>query len=132
MQEQTNEHNNQLEGGTYEIIQSRLQKHKTDLVTRLNKLNDSRKEIFGAVETKLIANDRINTENTCIARDIVALGDTCLFAYNVHFGLRTEIKLSDVFSQYIFKEQRFQEQPLSLINDDAFISDFQNLYKHGT
>jgi len=125
MQEQTN----QLEGGTYEIIQSRLQKHKTDLVDRLNNLNDSRKEVFGAVETKLIANDRINTENTCIARDIVALGNNCLFGYNVHFGLRTDIKLTDVFSLFTYKEQRFQEQPLTLINDELFISDFQNLYK---
>jgi len=126
MQEQTN----QLEGGTYEIIQSRLQKHKTDLVDRLNNLNGSRKEVFGAVETKLIANDRINTENTCIARDIVALGNNCLFGYNVHFGLRTEIKLTDVFSLYTYKEQRFQEQTLTLINDELFISDFQNLYKY--
>jgi len=129
MQEQTNLNNNQLEGGTYEIIQSRLQKHKTDLVDRLNNLNDSRKEVFGAVETKLIANDRINTENTCIARDIVALGNNCLFGYNVHFGLRTDIKLTDVFSLYTYKEQRFQEQPLTLINDELFINDFQNLYK---
>lgn len=121
---------NQLEGGTYEIIQSRLQKHKTDLVKRLNTLNDSRKEVFGAVETKLIANDRINTENTCIARDIVALGNKCLFGYNVHFGLRTEIKLTDVFSLYTYENQHFQEQPLTLINDDLFISDFQNLYKY--
>jgi len=126
MQEQTN----QLEGGTYEIIQSRLQKHKTDLVDRLNNLNGSRKEVFGSVETKLIANDRINTENTCIARDIVALGNNCLFGYNVHFGLRTEIKLTDVFSIYSYKEQRFQEQPLTLINDELFVSDFQNLYKY--
>ena len=126
MQEQTN----QLEGGTYEIIQSRLQKHKTDLVDRLSTLNISRKEVFGAVETKLIANDRINTENSCIARDIVALGNQCLFGYNVHFGLRTEIKLTDVFSVYTYQDQRFQEQPLTLINDELFISDFQNLYKY--
>ena len=126
MQEETN----QLEGGTYEIIQSRLQKHKTDLVERLGNLNSSRKEVFGSVETKLIANERINTENMCIARDIVALGNTCLFGYNVHFGLRTEIKLTDVFSIYTYKDERFQEQPLTLINDELFLSDFQNLYKY--
>ena len=125
-----NEENTQLEGGTYEIIQSRLQKHKSDLINRLNTLNGDRKEVFGAIETKLIANDRINTENSCIARDIVALGDSCLFGYNVHFGLRTEIQLTDVFSVYTYKDQRFQEQPLTLINDDQFINDFQNLYKY--
>ncbi len=130
MQEQTNQNNSQLEGGTYEIIQSRLQKHKTDLVERLKNLNTSRKEIFGSVETKLIANDRINTENTCIARDIVALGNTCLFGYNVHFGLRTEIKLNDVFSQYTFKDQHFQQQELTLLNNEMFLNDFKNLYKY--
>ncbi len=127
MQEQKN---NQLEGGTYEIIQSRLLKHKTDLIERLNNLNTSRKEVFGSVETKLIANDRINTENSCIARDIVALGNTCLFGYNVHFGLRTEIKLNDVFSQYTFNDEHFQQQELTLLNDEMFLNDFKNLYKY--
>jgi len=97
-----------LDGGTYEIIQGRLQKQKTDLQDRLQKLNTARKEVFGSLETKLIANDRINTENNCIARDIVSLGDFCLFGYNVHFGLRTDIKLSDVFSAYEFIDNRFQ------------------------
>jgi hypothetical protein len=130
MQEQKEQKNNQLEGGTYEIIQSRLLKHKTDLVERLNNLNTSRKEVFGSVETKLIANDRINTENSCIARDIVALGNTCLFGYNVHFGLRTEIKLNDVFSQYTFNDEHFQQQELTLLNDEMFLNDFKNLYKY--
>ncbi|MGY6648187.1 DNA repair ATPase [Wenyingzhuangia sp. IMCC45574] len=120
----------QLEGGTYEIIQNRLQKHKTDLVERLQTLNHNRKEVFGAVETKLIANDRINTENSCIARDIVSLGNTCLLGYNVHFGLRSEIKLEDVFSVYKFKDNRFQLQDLSFINQELFITDFKNLYKY--
>ena len=87
-----------LEGDTYEIIQNRLQKQKNELQTRLSKLNTARTDIFGSVETKLIANNRINTENNCIARDIVTIGTSCLFGYNVHFGLRTEIKLEDVFS----------------------------------
>ncbi|NQY05424.1 MAG: DNA repair ATPase [Flavobacteriaceae bacterium] len=130
MQEQEKQHNNQLEGGTYEIIQSRLQKHKQDLIDRLKTLNTSRKEVFGAIETKLIANDRINTENTCIARDIVTLHGKCLLGYNVHFGLRTEIKLDDVFSVYEYKEGRFQVLPLDIINDDLFITDFKNLYKY--
>ena len=130
MQDKDNQQNNQLEGGTYEIIQSRLQKHKTDLVNRLQQLNDSRKDVFGAVETKLIANDRINTENNCIARDIVSLGNVSLFGYNVHFGLRTDIQLTDVFSQFEFKDNHFHEQELNLINDDIFINDFKNLYKY--
>ena len=122
--------NQQLDGGTYEIIQNRLLKQKTDLQERLHKLNDARKHVFGTVETKLIANDRINTENNCIARDIVSLGNIAIFGYNVHFGLRTEITLSDVFSIYEFKDNHFQPNSLDLIKNTTFLTDFTNLYKY--
>ncbi|TCI90026.1 DNA repair ATPase [Tenacibaculum sp. M341] len=125
-----NQNNQQLDGGTYEIIQGRLQKQKQELQERLHKLNDARKHVFGSIETKLIANDRINTENNCIARDIVSLGNTSIFGYNVHFGLRTDIKLSDVFSIYQFKDNHFQVQSLDLLNDATFLDDFTNLYKY--
>ncbi|MBQ4818748.1 DNA repair ATPase [Aquimarina sp. MMG016] len=129
MQEE-NTNNIQLDGGTYEIIQNRLQKHKSELQNRLTQLNDARKEVFGSVETKLIANNRINTENNCIARDIVTIGEYCLFGYNVHFGLRTEITLADVFSVYTYTNDHFSAKPLDLINDAVFIDDFTNLYKY--
>ncbi len=119
-----------LDGGTYEIIQNRLQKQKSDLQERLQRLNLERKEVFGSLETKLISNDRINTENNCIARDIISLGNTCVFGYNVHFGLRTEITLSDVFSIYEFKDNRFEPKPLDILQDDTFVADFANLYKY--
>ncbi|MGB1296279.1 MAG: DNA repair ATPase, partial [Flavobacteriales bacterium] len=125
-----NKNINQLEAGTYEIIQGRLQKHKTELLNRLNTLNDSRKDIFGAVDLKLIGNKRINTENNCIARDIIAFGDTCLLGYNVHIGLRSKLDLADVFSAYYFSDGEFKSANLDLINDDGFINDFQNLYKY--
>ncbi|SEC88761.1 AAA domain (dynein-related subfamily) [Tenacibaculum sp. MAR_2009_124] len=120
----------QLDGGTYEIIQSRLQKQKQHLQERLHNLNDARKHVFGTIETKLIANNRINTENNCIAQDIISLGNVSIFGYNVHFGLRTDIKLSDVFSVYEFKDQQFHIQSLDLFNDPIFIDDFTNLYKY--
>ncbi|AXT57773.1 AAA family ATPase [Aquimarina sp. AD1] len=128
--EETNTNNIQLDGGTYEIIQNRLQKQKGELQNRLTQLNDARKEVFGSVETKLIANNRINTENNCIARDIVTIGKFCLFGYNVHFGLRTEIKLDDVFSIYTYADDHFINKKLDLINDAVFIDDFTNLYKY--
>ena len=98
-----------LESGTYEIIRNRLQKQAGELRSRLDKLNTERKSVFGAIETALISNDRINTANYCIARDIVAVGDYCIFGYNVHIGLRSGIQLKDVFSIYEFKENSFQE-----------------------
>ncbi len=119
-----------LDGGTYDVIKNRLQKQKELLQSKLINLNDDRKTVFGSLETKLIANDRINTENNCIARDIVSFGDTCLFGYNVHFGLRTEINIKDVFSSYTFTDNSFKAADLNLLEDATFKTDFTNLYKY--
>lgn len=128
MQEEQN--NQALDGGTYEIIQSRLQKQKQDLQKKLQGLNENRKKVFGSIETKLVANNRINTENNCIARDIISINKFCIFGYNVHFGLRTEIKLDDVFSIYSYKNHQFEPLPLDFIQDSTFTTDFTNLYKY--
>ena len=128
--EETNTNSTQLDGGTYEIIQSRLQKQKSELQQRLGQLNEARKDVFGSIETKLIANNRINTENNCIARDIVTIGEYCIFGYNVHFGLRTQINLLDVFSVYTYTGDHFTSQSLELFEDTTFLNDFTNLYKY--
>jgi len=119
-----------LEAGTYEIIRKRLQTQKDDLAKRLNTLNEARKEVFTSTEFSLIANQRINTENNCVSRGIMALGNLYIFGYNVHFGLRTDIQLSDVFSIYTFENNQFIPQKLDLINDPVFETDFKNLYKY--
>lgn len=129
-EENTTQPNIQLDGGTYEVIQNRLSKQKEILQSKLKQLNASRTEVFGSVETKLIANNRINTENNCIARDIVTIGNTSIFGYNVHFGLRTEITLQDVFSAYRYDKDHFVSLSLEIINDATFQLDFTNLYKY--
>ncbi len=126
----TTQHNPQLESGTYEIIRNRLDAQATELRKRMQELNRARKEVFGAIETQLIATDRVNTSNYCIARDIVAIGNNCVFGYNVHVGLRSGIQLKDVFSIYEFKEQRFVEKDLSILDDEKFQLDFTNLYRY--
>lgn len=119
-----------LEAGTYEIIRKRLQAQKDILAKRLNFLNEARKEVFTSTDFSLIANQRINTENNCVSRGIIAFGNLCIFGYNVHFGLRSDIRLSDVFSIYLLENNQFVPQPLDLINDPAFINDYKNLYKY--
>lgn len=121
-----------MEASTYELIRRRLNTQATDLRQRLDQLNLSRKETFGAVETQLIATDRITTSNNCIPRDMVALGNHFLFGYNVHVGLRAEVKLQDVFAAYRFeaKDHTFHKEELSVLNSAQFQEDFQNLYKY--
>ena len=121
-----------LEGGTYELIQRRLQKHAETLRNRLQQLNLARKEVFGAIETRLLANDRITTDHNCIPRDMVAIGPHFLFGYNVHMGLKSEIRLEDVFSAFRFDNQShsFHTEALALIQHEQFEEDFRNLYKY--
>ena len=120
-----------LEGGTYEIIRKRLQDDAGGLRDRLGKLNELRKEVFGSVETALLRADRITTEHNCVPRDMAPLGDgTFLFGYNVQFGLKTSIKLGDVFSCYEHRGESFQQSELEVIGDERFAEDFQSLYKY--
>lgn len=120
----------QLEGGTYEIIRNRLLGHGATLRERLGKLNEARKDVFGAIEYALLSTDRISTDNNCVARDIVAIGNRTLFGYNVQMGLRSEVKLSDVFSVYRYEDRRFHGDSLDFMADPRFEEDFKNLYKY--
>ncbi|MGH1518475.1 DNA repair ATPase [Chryseobacterium sp. JK1] len=120
----------QLNSGTYEIIQNRLNEQKNDLIQRLQQLNENRKNIFGGVDFSLIANERISTDHSCIAKDIYSLGDQLIFGSNAHLGLQSEINISDVFSIYKINNDRFEPQDYTLINDEVFIDEFKNLYKY--
>lgn len=119
----------QLAAGTYEVLRNRLRDASSDLRTRLGKLNEARAEVFGNIETVLVATERVTTEHNCSPRDLVAIGNQFLFGYNVQFGLKTEINLSDVFSVYQFDEQNYHQAPLDLIGDERFQNDFHELYR---
>ncbi|HKK76201.1 MAG TPA: DNA repair ATPase [Saprospiraceae bacterium] len=122
--------NQNIDGGAYEIIRNRLQGFAGDLRTQLSQLNAARKEVFGAIDTRLIANDRIHTQNYCIARDIVSVGPYTILGYNVHMGLRKGIRLEDVFSVYDFGDNSFKEEGLALLAKGEFEIDFLNLYRY--
>ena len=120
----------QLERSTYEVIRNRLEGHGADLKDRLSKLNDARRDVFGSIETKLVNNQRITTDNNCIPRDIVPIGDRFVFGYNVHLGLRSETNLEDVFAVHRFDGTEFHIEPLDLISESRFVEDFRQLYKY--
>ncbi len=119
----------QLAGGTYEILRNRLNESARNLRTRLGQLNTDRGEVFGNIETRLIATQRISTEHNCVARDIVSIGDHFVFGYNVQFGLKTEIHLPDVFAVYRMTNHEFHRESLDLIGDPKFVRDFEELYR---
>ncbi len=120
-----------LGSATYEIIRQRLNTQGEVLRERLGKLDARRQEVFGAIEFKLLQADRIVTEHNCIPRDMVQLGrGKFLFGFNVHFGLKKEIELKDVFAAYARDEGAgsFKESDLAILQDKQFVADFKRLY----
>jgi hypothetical protein len=120
-----------LGSATYEIIRQRLQTNGAALRERMKKLDARRQEVFGAIEYKLLQADRIVTSHNCIPRDMVQLGHgRFLFGFNVQFGLKKEIELSDVFAVYSRDEEAgtFKEAGLDVLDDKQFLVDFKRLY----
>lgn len=124
----------QLEGGAYEVIRARLDKHGQTLREGLDSLNADRLAVFGGVETALLATERISSEHNCIARDLVTVGKhRFLFGYNIQFGLKQTTDIEDVFSVYDYDPEThaFSPVPVSeVLGDPKFIEDFAYLYKY--
>ena len=120
----------QLESGTYEIIRGRLREHGKTLRSRLDQLNEARRDVFGSIETTLLGTERITTANNCTPRDIFAIGEQFIFGYNVHIGLRSTTSLADVFAIYAYRNGSLHEEPIDLIDDELFQRDFKEVYRY--
>ena len=118
-----------LAGGAYEIIRKRLQQHGSELRSRLELLNELRKDVFGSIETTLLKTERITTDNNCVPRDLLAIDDFFLFAYNVRFGLKSEVAVSDVFAAYEFRDGSFYSFQADFLNNSEFVRDFRDIYR---
>jgi len=122
---------NDLSGGTYEILRNRLRDGATVLRDRLGGLNGDRAAVFGNIQTTLLATERVTTEHNCVPRDLVAIGDRFLFGYNVQFGLKSETHLQDVFACYRLDGLEFHPQSLDgLLQNERFATDFADLYRY--
>ena len=123
----------QLEGGTYEVIRGRMEKHGSVLRERIEQLNVARKDIFGAVDPALIATERVSTEHNCVPRDMVSIGENrFLFGYNIQFGLKKTTELSDVFDVYDYDPESnvFSRANLTKVFGTNFSEDFHYIYKY--
>ncbi|MFI6483374.1 DNA repair ATPase [Nonomuraea sp. NPDC050663] len=123
-----------LEAGTYEVLRNRLLAQSNELAQAAESLNTQRLEVFGGSELTLIGTERLRTENNCVPRDIVSLGDVMLFGYNVFIGLKSETSVNDVFSVHRFTREgsafRFEAAELASLNDPVFGKDFAELYRY--
>ncbi|MBB5775833.1 DNA repair ATPase [Nonomuraea jabiensis] len=124
----------ELEAGTYEVLRNRLQAQAKILTAAAEALNGARLKVFGGAELRLLGTERIRTENNCVPRNIVSLGDVMLFGYNVFIGLKPETAVADVFAVHRFSRDgdafRFDADKLETLDDPAFKKDFAELYRY--
>ncbi len=129
------------EGGAYEIIRKRLVEQGKRLDTKTRDLNRARLEEFGVSDLSVAGRVRVRTENNCIARDIVQVGEMLLFGYNVFIGLKKETRVEDVFSLFRVRESAgeggntsYEMEPVSLresfLSESGFLNDFEELYRY--
>ena len=126
------------EGGAYEVIRKRLLEQGKQLKQQTQSLNDARLAEFGSSEMAVAARVRVRTENNCVARDIVQVGNLLLFGYNVFIGLKKETRVEDVFSLFRLSkanedsEYEMTQQPLdnSFLTQTSFQNDFAELYRY--
>ncbi|WP_432157835.1 DNA repair ATPase [Streptomyces sp. bgisy153] len=120
-----------LDTGTYEVLRDRLTAQAAELARRAEALNARRVEEFGSTRLELTGTERLRTEHHCVPRDIVAVGDTLLFGYNVFLGLKPETTVSDVLALHDRDLNRLPEDAVpGLLDDPAFHREFAALYRY--
>ena len=123
-------------GGAYEVIRKRLLEHGKVLGEKARLLNQARIAEFGDSEMRLAARINVRTENNCVSRDIVQVGDLLLFGYNVFIGLKKETKVEDVFALFHIDagDDGYDMVPvaieLSFLASPDFRKDFSELYRY--
>jgi hypothetical protein len=124
------------EGGAYEVLRRRLTEQGARLRGVAEALNAERLKEFGDSRLEVTGRVRVRTENNCIGRDIVPVGDLLLFGYNVFLGLKTTTRVEDVFGLYRLVEgaEGVDVAPVdpatSFLGDAQFVRDFTELYAY--
>jgi hypothetical protein len=119
------------QSSSFDLLRARLGDHGKALLDKAGALNTARLAEFGRQEMVLRARTRARTDNNCVARDLVPVGDVLLFGYNVFIGLRQETKVSDVFGLYRLRREGDQAEldpvPLgqSFLDDPRFLLEFR-------
>ncbi len=124
------------EGGAYEVLRRRLNDQGGQLRAIAEALNAQRLQEFGSSRMEVVGRLRIRSENNCVARDIVQVGDCLLFGYNVFIGLKKATRIEDIFSLYKLIEgpEGYDVTPVdaatSFLGDAAFVKEFTELHAY--
>lgn len=119
------------QGGSYEIIRRRLDTAVSNLSSETKKLNNARVSEFGALKQELFSTLNIHTENNCMPVDMAQVNGSILIGYNVVLGLRSKVKIEDVFHFYNIECKDNDCYPTNVDINDTFLSnaDFKKAFE---
>ncbi|MGW3498451.1 DNA repair ATPase [Streptomyces sp. NPDC001020] len=127
----TREAHDMLDTGTYEVLRDRLAAQAAELTRRVRTLDARRTEEFGSTRLELAGTERLRTEHPGVPADIVAVGDTLLFGYNVSSVVTPERDVSDVFALHDRDLNRLPQNAVpGLLDDPAFVREFGALHRY--
>ncbi|QAU32717.1 DNA repair ATPase [Janthinobacterium sp. 17J80-10] len=121
---------------SFDLLRKRLGALGKDLLDKAGAVNHARLNEFGREDMTLLARTRARTENNCVARDLVPVGDVLVFGYNVFIGLRQETRVADVFALYRLRADGDQYEldavalEQTFLNDPRFVAEFRELYNY--
>ncbi|MFD7714117.1 DNA repair ATPase, partial [Streptomyces sp. NPDC059786] len=116
----------------YEVLRDRLTAQAAELARRAEALNARRTEEFGATRLELAGTGQLATEQPCVPRDIVPVGDVLLFGHTAARGHRTEATaVSDVFALHDRDLNRLPDDAVpGLLDDPGFVREFAALHRY--
>lgn len=125
-------------GGAYEVLRRRLAEQGGALHALAADLNAQRLAEFGTSQMALLGRVRVRTENNCVGRDIVQVGELTVFGYNVFLGMKQETRIEDVFAVYRLQEgaggDAYDVTPVDVqqtfLGQQSFVQDFRELYTY--
>ncbi|MEM9115767.1 MAG: DNA repair ATPase [Myxococcota bacterium] len=125
-----------LDGGSYEVIRSRLTEQAQELQRRTDALNEARQAEFGSTRLELVGHARVRTEHNCVPRDILQVQGKLLFGFNVFLGLKTEVSVEDVFVLHGLESEGTELHPAAsdslpgLLDAPSFRREFGELFQY--
>nr|WP_211215078.1 DNA repair ATPase [Algicola sagamiensis] len=124
------------EGGSYEVLKSRLAQQGTTLKSLANTFNEKRQEAFGGSKFSLIGKANVQTESRSIPVDMAQVKGHLLFGYQVYVGLKSTPSLQDVFGLYTLHQSdntfRIDSVPLegSFLDHEQFKHELSELFTY--
>ncbi|MEM9564790.1 MAG: DNA repair ATPase [Actinomycetota bacterium] len=123
---------------TYDLLRRRLDDAAASLADRAGELNERRLAEFGSSTLATTATERVRTESAVVPRDVAAVGNQLILAYNAPNRVTGQVHPEDVFAVHhvTIDDGGLTISPNpnglrgSVLDDPQFRADFDHLFTY--